>query len=101
MIDSFNCRSPDSLCVALTFDQRHRLGTRSWVLSETTHNGGGYRHGARFLYTPKCHTSVLGLDHDHYANRLELIKQGFRDLLREAFLHLKPPSKGLRDPSEL
>jgi hypothetical protein len=43
---------------------------------------------------------MLCFDYDHYADRIQLIKKRFRDLLRQAFLHLKPPRKDLGDPRE-
>ena len=44
---------------------------------------------------------MLGLDDDHNTDGREFIKQGLRDLLREAFLYLQAAREYLGDPCEL
>jgi len=43
---------------------------------------------------------MLGLDHDHYAKRLQPLEQSIRDLLGQALLNLKPSGKNLGYPCE-
>ena len=85
----------------LATDKIHKLRAGAAVGTKHPQHGAGHTRGILFLDPSHGHTQMERLNDDGHPARIQRFFETFRDLMREAFLHLKAPGKNIHDPGDL
>lgn len=80
-----------SLEILVSIDQVEEFVSSVLIVFERSKHGAGHRNRVLLLNAAHDHAQMLGFDDDGNALRTDLLVDGFGNLHRQTFLHLKPP----------
>src|SRR6478752_2838529 len=81
--------------------QLEELHPRPLLIAKGAEHGAGDRVGVLLLDTPHRHTEMCPLAHHRDTERLDLLENGVRNLVGQAFLQLQTPRENVDQPRNL